>query len=281
MGDMLMNVRCAAGAFVVLLGIAASSNAAVILDDFTSTTLDPMWTLDDSPGSYAGGGGFSLDGSYARFNTILANGYGHLQTPVNTSGTARVDAIMRQDNYAGEDRWGIGSGFYFDADNWASMKLNSVGSVFGWVVTAMVGGTLTEIPMMTGSVGNRADFQIGGVELTATEVKFWGSNVPPIPPGKYETNGVGVFIGIDPTVKHTIPRPASFGASGLAIIGKGFTGAGATNPDFDNIGPAGGEAAFVGINVVRITTNPIPEPMSLGLLVIGLGSMLMARGSRK
>ena len=69
--------------------LTGSAVAVTIIDDFGATILSPRWTLHDSPASYGSGGGFSLDGSYARFSSVRANGYAHLETPVDANGPSR------------------------------------------------------------------------------------------------------------------------------------------------------------------------------------------------
>jgi hypothetical protein len=244
---------------------ASTSVAGVFIDDFTATELDPRWTLNDSVDSYdtPAGGGHSLDGSYVRFDKMYQHGFAHIQTPVDTSEGIRVDAIIRTDNYNAVD-WGIGASIYYDDGNWAGIRLigeNGEGVYDGWMSSVMSNGVLTSTFLHTEDKAYLFDFRIGGVELTDTEIKFYGTDTwPNVPPGKYETNGKADLIDTDTVLLHTTAKPSTFTGEALAIIGKGFSGSVGgmdyLEPQFKNLGPPPifEYGAFNGINLVRITT---------------------------
>ena len=267
-----------------LAAIAAAANATVVTDTFDGTTLNPMWTLQDSPGNYAApGGGFTVGGGYGVFDNIYTEAYGNIKTPLDASGNARVDAVMRT-NHAYTANWNMGVSIYFDNNNWAGLRIGTAGGQYGWVKNSVINGVAASQTSNVINTDLRFWFLIGGVELTDTEVRFWGSQIQPAADHYGETN-------IDPSMsllsELTIPRPASFTGSAKAIIGKGYSydPYGYTNPDLANNASGYndplntyGYPAPEYIDFARITTE-VPEPASLGLLVLSGAAALPRRRS--
>jgi hypothetical protein len=256
---------------------AVPARGVVITDDFTTTDLatNGLWVLDDEAASYGAGGGFVLDGTYARFNNVGNYAYAHLEsaTTYDTTGGIRVDAIMRQDN-SPVSTWGMSITIYYDADNWVSLKQGAAGGQSGWLRYGFENGnsfytTLPQSPTAPPDV--RGYFANGGVELTASQILFYSS------PAGVDQSGVTTpapnLIG-----DFTMTRPAGFTGDALVILGKGYTDPpGYPNPNLDN-SVASDNFAFSGIDWARI--EYVPEPASLGLLAIG-GLAMSARSRRR
>lgn len=267
-----MKTRTLAGTLIVLSTAVSTKAATVIVDDFDAAGLNPMWTLHDDPASYASGGGFSVPGTgFARFDSINNEGYGHLSMTVDTTQGARADAIIRNDNYYSIN-WAGGVGFYFDANNWVSLKIGGAGGeIDGWNVVMLNNGVYSKTPLGSSPASYRFDWHVGGVELTDTSINFYASAIPPNPSGS--NVGIGA-AGIDSKVSLllTIPRPAAFTGNADVIVGQGFTGSDASNPHLDNVGSSL-ISAFVGIDLVRITI--VPEPATVGFMTLGGLAMLV------
>ncbi len=269
----------------MLAAVAAAANATVITDTFDGSSLNPMWTVQDNPANYGAGGGFVFDGANGRaeFRDIYTEAYGNIKTPIDASGTARVDAVMRT-NHAYTANWNMGVSIYFDNNNWAGLRIGTAGGQYGWVKNSVINGVAASQTSNVINTDLRFWFLIGGVELTDTEVRFWGSQIQPAADHYGETN-------IDPSMsllsELTIPRPASFTGSAKAIIGKGYSydPYGYTNPDLANNASGYndplntyGYPAPEYIDFARITTE-VPEPASLGLLVLSGAAALSRRRS--
>lgn len=262
---------------VLCLASASTWAATVIVDDFSGSVLDPMWTVDDEPGNYAAGGGFAKAANHVRFNSIYIESYGHLETSVDTSNGVRVDAIMRQDHYP-TSTWGMGAGIYFDEDNWVSIKQGAAGGQNGWMRDVMVDGTLSSA--MSNAVNTlRVYWLIQGLELTDTEMIFYGSSITPMVDHFGQTDIDG---NVSELTEFRMPKPASFTGTATVILGKGFTGrtySGGTlwpNPDFDNnLSSTLTSPYFAGIDLARITI--VPEPLTCILMLTGVPVLLRRR----
>lgn len=239
----------------------------VIVDDFSGIDLDPMWTVDDHPDNYDAGGEFVKAADHVRFNNIFIEAYGHIETTVDYTSNIRVDAIMRQDHYP-TSTWGMGAGIYFDEDNWVSLKQGAAGGQNGWMADVMADGVLNS------TMGNviytlRVYWLIHGVELTDTEIIFYGSSICcPTPTDQFGQTDIDG--NVSELTELRVSRPASFTGPATVIIGKGFTGQtypGGTlwsNPDFDNnLSENLTSPYFAGIDLVRITYMP-PDPQTCG-----------------
>jgi len=244
---------------------------AVVVEDTMDGPLNSMWTLDQSPTAYASGGGFVIGGGdgIARFNSSGNATYAHLQTSIVVpAGGARVDSIARQDNYPIAS-FGMGVAIYFDHDNFIAIKQGAAGDQQGWLRYGFVNGvnvyqTLEAGPLL------RSYFLVSGVELTATQINFYGSSINPLADHYGKTGATAL------ATEHllgTMARPASFVGNALVIVGLGYESDAsyALNPDFDN--DIGSDAwAFAGIDYVRIET--IPEPATICLLLGGAFGLL-------
>jgi len=253
--------------------VSGSASAAVVIDELNGTSLNPMWTLHDSPSNHSSGGVTHPDG-YLVFSNLYTNAYGHIDTSVNTTNGVRVDAITRADG-GPITNWGIGTTIYFDANNWVSMRQTQAGGQNGYTAYIMSNGNYS------GLVTNDHAVPLGwwlslGVELTATQIKFYGSPLVGIGDHFGETN---IDANTIPFPELTMTRPANFTGNATVIIGKGYTnvGAGYSNTFFDNNSETLGDAAVAGIDYVRIITDTVPEPTGFGLIAVSLSGLFHRR----
>lgn len=239
-----------------------------VTDDFSGATLNPLWVVDDHIDNYASGGGFVKAADHLRFNSIFSGAYGHIETSVPAFDTLRIDAVLRQDHYP-TSTWGMGVGIYFDEGNWVSLKQGAAGGQNGWMADVMVDGVLNS------TMGNvvytlRVVWLIQGVELTETEIIFYGSPICcPTPADQFDQTDIDG--NVSEIAEFRMSRPTSFTGPATVIIGKGFTGQtypGGTlwsNPDFDNnISTSLDGAGFAGIDFARLTYNEITGPQYCG-----------------
>ncbi|MHB0947426.1 MAG: hypothetical protein ACYC3B_09670 [Sedimentisphaerales bacterium] len=258
MNKVLINRKYVRIAGICIIGIfaaaiaQASTRTVTTYDEFNGTSLRPFWTLEDTPASYSSGG-FTMPGDgIARFNNVGNYAYAHIQTTSTYDTTAgiRVDAIMRQDNTP-TSSWAMGVAIYFDHGNFVALKQGAAGDQAGWLKYGFVNGTNIYQAGNT-AVDLRSYFLISGVELTATQIKFYGSNINPMYDNYGETN---IDDNVYEITEFTMARPASFTGNALVIVGKGYESDAsyALNPDFDNHHPNGSDNwAFCGIDYVRI-----------------------------
>lgn len=240
--------------FVLHFSIIPSANCAISTitreDDFSVTALPAFWTLDDAPESYSGGGFVIGSGDgIARFNNVGNYAYAHIQTAsqLDTTYGIRVDAIMRQDHYP-TSTWGMGITIYYDSQNWISIKQGAAGGQNGWMKDIMLNGVRSS--QMSGTVVTlRQIFLISGIEITDTQVKFYGSSINPLE--DHYLDGPYIDYYVSEITEFTMSRPAEFTGEALIIVGKGYTGSGYPNPDFDN-SDSSTNFAFAGIDHVRI-----------------------------
>ena len=239
-------------ASMIFVSLISPLYGAVVEDTFSTGPLNPMWTLDQSPTAYASGGGFTIPGDgIARFNSSGNATYAHLEASIVVpAGGARVDSIARQDNYPIAS-FGMGVAIYFDHDNFIAIKQGAAGDQQGWLRYGFVNGvnvyqTLEAGPLL------RSYFLVSGVELTATQINFYGSSINPLADHYGKTGATAL------ATEHllgTMARPASFVGNALVIVGLGYESDAsyALNPDFNN--DIGSDAwAFAGIDYVRIET---------------------------
>ena len=259
-----MKKRILIGVLAVPSALAGLANADVFVDDFSEATLNPMWTLDDQPESYftepGYNGGFHMqpEASIARFDFVGNNAYAHIEsaTTYDTTGGIRTDAILRQDTYPVQT-WGMGVAIYFDANNYVALKQSSAGGANGWLKHLNVNGSFTQ---QTGNTIKdlRQAWIIGGIELTATQIKFYGSQISPNIVDKYGVTDIDANVSEIP--EFTIAKPASFTGNATIIIGKGFTLLPSyPGPDFNN-SVGSDDYSFAGIDYARIITSGTTAP---------------------
>lgn len=272
-----MRAKLLIGLLAVEAAMAVPVSATVVTDDFSGATLNSMWVLDDEPGSYSGtGSGFAMQPSpgVARFNGVGNNAFAHIEsaTTYDTTQGFRVDAIMRQDDYPVQT-WGMGVAIYFDANNYVALKQSAAGGANGWLRHMNVNGTFAQI-WGNGVSDLRTYWLISGVELTPTQIKFYGSPITP----KVDQFGVTDIDGnVSEISELAIARPASFTGNATVIVGKGFGATGYAGADLDN-SVASTSYSFAGIDYVRITL--VPEP-GMGLVALGSLAMLSHRSRRR
>ncbi len=249
--------------------MTSPARASVVADTFDAATLDPMWVLDDEPASYSGGG-FSMQPAtgIARFDGVGNNAFAHIEsaTTYDTTGGIRTDATMRQDHYPVQT-WGMAVAIYFDANNYVALKQSAAGGASGWLRHLLVNGSFSQ--QLGNTVSDlRTSWLISGIELTATQIKFYGSAIGP----NVDKYGVtDIDANVSEIAELAVARPASFTGNATIIIGKGWS-----SPHFDN--SAGSDSyAFAGIDYARIIV--VPEPATIGLLLSG-GILAMYRRSR-
>jgi hypothetical protein len=268
-----MKTRTLIGAFAAVSAMTLAASAGVVVDDFNGATLNPMWTLSDAPGNYGSGGGFAVVGGKATFQNIDGGAYGNIRTSLGTVGasdTVRVDANMRQDDW-NNGRWTQGVTLYFDANNWIELREAASNGDQGWSRQGMVnGGNYWDQDVHSTTQGEmRWTYVIGGVELTPTQILFYGSPVAVDNTG-VSADDIDTHVGV--ISEFTMARPASFTGPAYAIIGK-------VSAFGSNTNNVTGTFANNYIDWARITTPEVPEPASLGLMA--LGSLVMLRRSRR
>jgi len=265
-----MNAKLLSG-MVALAVMSGVSNAAVFTDKFDDGVLNPIWTAEQSQGTFAEI--TNVGDGQADFSGVPTEGYAHLQTAPDQF--TRVDGIMRTNNF-GTGRWGMGTSIYFDANNWVSLKIGTAGGQYGWVREMVVNGVHSTLTGNTVNTDLRYSWLILGVELTATEVRFYGSDITDPEDDHLGQTNIDANVSVIP--EFTIVLPATFTGLSRAIIGKGFTRLpDAPNPDFNNVGGDLSSPTDNYIDLVRLTT--VPEPAGLGLLAIsGVAALPRRRG---
>lgn len=170
---------------------------------------------------------------------------------MDTTYGIRVDAIMRQDGYP-ISTWGMGVIIYYDEDNWVGIKQGAAGGQQGWLRQGFVNGVDIGV-VKSGPSLLRQYSLISGVELTDTQIKFWGSSIDPLE----DHFGDGEYIDyyVNEITDLTMSRPAEFTGDAVIIIGKGYTALPTyPNPDMDN-SVSGMNYAVAFIDYVRIQRN--------------------------
>jgi len=272
----------------MLAATAASANAAVVVEQFDTPTLNPAWTLADEPGNYATGGGFHPSDTFygltnANFEQIKGETYGNLRTslgPIGAADTARVDAKIMMRQY-GVGRWSPGVAIYFDNNNWMQLREAYSGGEAGWVRQGAVNGDLwTYDAQDVAGADMRFIYAIAGIELTPTQILFYGTPVgtdhTPVTPATMDS-----VMQLIP--EFTMPRPASFTGNAYAIVGKAFGSSiyGMNNPFLTNNGSGFLDPADLTLyDFTRVTTSDVPEPAGLSLAVFAAGGALVRRRVR-
>lgn len=271
-----MKARFLIGTLAVM-AMTACANAWVITDEFNGTTLDPMWTVGDKAGSYNAGGGAGLAGSgYYLIHNTMVEGASNIRASlgnVGASDTARVDAVLRTDQY-GNGRWSNQAVIYFDNENWIGMRLGYSGGEAGFYRQGVVNGDIYSNDGAGPAWNLNWYFTIISIELTPTEIRFYTSaaNTDHI-----NTTDIDSNVTMVPSL--TMPRPASFTGDAYAILGKGFAYSNSGHDPFlvNNgstfVTDSDNYIAFARLSVV-------PEPSCLGLLVLGCGAALTRRRIR-
>jgi len=261
---------------LALAAVTTSASAVVTIDEFNGAGLDTnLWTLSDAAGNYGPGGGFGMVAGQAKFQQIKGENYGNIRTSLGNIGagdTVRADAKMRLEQY-GAGRWTQGVAIYFNNNNWVQLREAYSGGEAGWVRQEVINGTLGGASSAGGG-DMRYYHVIAGVELTPTQIRFYGS---PVGVDKSGVTSGNIDTNVSLLSDLTLPRPASFTGQGYAIIGKGFGGAfGLNNLYLNNNGGSFLDPADTYIDFARI--NAVPEPVGMGLLAIG-SAWLMRRRS--
>lgn len=251
---------------VISLVLPKATKAVVIEDMFTAATLNPMWSLDAS----ASAGAITFSDGFARWNNAGNYAYAHLETSADTTGGLRVDAIMRQDGYP-VSTWAMGVTIYFNANNWVGIRQGAASGQQGWLRYGFINGvSIYDATVGAGPNLLRGACLISGVELTATEIKFYGSSTNPLL-DHYGKTGDAALAAESLISGLTLARPTNFTGNALVIIGKGYTGPGYGNPDLDNE-ITSTNFALACIDYARIEV--IPEPATVCLFGLGALSLL-------
>jgi hypothetical protein len=235
----------------LLLALPSPGELTNFIDTLDGATLDARWTRDDQPGSYDTGGGAVMNGTMLRLNSVFANAYAHIQTPLGAASGFRADAVMRQDHYP-VATWGMSLTVYYDANNWIAIRQGAAGGQNGWLRDVMDNGNITEVVGTTVS-SLRVFFAISGIEITGSQIYCYGSTISPQMDQSGQTN-IEANSALIP--EFTMARPAGFTGNALLIVGKGTTQSGYPNPDFDNNAGSLGSSAFAGIDYVRVKVLP-------------------------
>ena len=255
MNRAMMNSRLALKTAIlcVLVGSIALAGIRTIttIDDFSDASLRTFWTVDDDPCSYDAGGGFAKAAGHIRFNSVGNNAYAHIESTdtLDTTHGFRVDSIMRSDLY-GTSTYNMGVSIYYNPNNWISLKIGSAGGQYGWMKQGLANGVM-EYAMSNDSASCQWYWLIGGVEITDTQVKFYGSSIDPLVDHGEETDIDG---SVSELTELAFARPAGFTGPATVIVGKGYTNPGVTyapNPDFDN-SLTSTSYGFAGLDYVRI-----------------------------
>ncbi|MHB9071478.1 MAG: hypothetical protein ACYC54_14065, partial [Sedimentisphaerales bacterium] len=197
----------------------------VVEDTFSGSSLNPMWSWEQSAGTW------SMSGTDWRSSDTGEYEYAHLQTPIVVGAAgARADAVMRQ--YYGASSWGMGVGIYFDHDNFIAIKQGAANGQSGWLKYGFVNG-VNVYSMLEAGPDLYSYFLVSGVEITATQINFYGSSINPLADHWGETGATALA---SEHLLGTMARPASFTGNALVIIGKGYESDAsyALNPDWDN-----------------------------------------------
>jgi len=218
-----------------------SVNADVFTDEFNGVTLNPRWTVGDNADSYFPGGGASLtgDGKYQIVNSKI-EGASNIRASlgmVTAADSVRADAIVRTDQF-NSGRWSNQVAIYFNNENWMSLRLGYNNGESGFLRQGMVSGTNYWDHDAQGPTGTiQWSHNILGVELTATQIKFYSSAVG----GDFtDTTDIDANVSLIPSL--TMARPASFTGEAFAIIGKGFATSNAHPAYLNNSGGSTGSS---------------------------------------
>ena len=271
-----MKSRLFIGALAIsAMGVAA--NAATITDDFSGTTLNPMWQVNDNASSYNTGGGAGLSGSgYYLIHNSYVEGASNISTSMGNLGagdTARLDGIVRTDQF-NDGRWSNQVVIYFDNENWVGLRLAYENGKAGYERQGAVNGVYSALDGTVATGNIQWAFNILGVELTPTNIIFYGSTIGTDHSGDTDIDGHSSLLA-------TVARPASFQGQAYAILGKGFA---ANNLDPAFLNHNGGSTVSDTDNYIDyariITPDPVPEPATLGLLAL-FGLPMLGRRNRR
>lgn len=270
--------------FIGTLAVSAmtvAANAATVTDDFSGTTLNAMWQVNDSAGSYNTGGGAALNGSGEyMIHYPYAEGASNISTSMGTIGasdSARLDANVRSEQY-NAGRWSNEVAIWFDNENWVGLRPTNEGGLNGYGSQGVQGGTQwtmdTAYPMPSEM---RWRHVFVGIELTPTLIKFYAT---PIVSGSEDMTGV-TDVDSNVTLLGSIARPASFVGQAYAIVGKGYAYSNGSPAYLNNNGGTTVVNNDNYIDYVRIITpDPVPEPTAMGLLAVAGLSALGRRHRR-
>gem|GEM_PF-4613809 len=237
-----------------------SAHADVFIDEFSGASLNPLWTLADAPENYAAGGGFGLVAGKAKFQQIKAETYGNLRIPIGIldgDDTARVDASQRMEQF-NTGRWSPGVAIYFGNDNWIQLRHAYENGQEGWVRQGVVEGNQVDLGDNP-AADMRFLFGIASVELTPTQIKFYGTPVGS-DHSTATSDQIDSLVQLIPEL--TMARPASFTGQAHAIIGKGygFSGFNMNSPFLTNSTGGYLDPADNYIDFARVTGITLPAP---------------------
>lgn len=261
---------------VAAASFAGSANAWVVTDEFNGSTLNPIWTVGDTPTSYNTGGGAGLSGGgYYQIVNSKLEGASNIRASLGTVGvsdTVRIDAIARTDQY-GNGRWSNQVVLYFDNEHWMGLRLGYSGGEAGIYRQGMIAGNNFWDQDGAGPGWNlQWNAVIAGIELTPTEIRFYTSA-----PNTDHSSTTDIDANVSLIPALTMARPSGFSGQAYAILGKGFAWSNAHDPYLVNNGSTSVSDAANYIWFARLTG--VPEPSSLGLLTLG-GAALIRRRSR-
>jgi hypothetical protein len=269
-------VRIKKYAFIVAMGllVAATAQAATRnvtrYDDFSAPGVPSFWVLDIDPLAFPTSDpnfptpGVAFTDGTLRFNNVGNNAYAHLESAakVETTGPLRVDAIMRQAQYSSIQSWGMCVAIYWDVNNSVAIKQCDAGGAYGWARYLLNNGTMTQLfgNVMAGLSGF---WIISGIELTPTQIIFYGSSISPW----LDQFGVtDIDANVTEITEFRMARPATFTGPATIIVGKGYGNPNASyakNPDFDNSIGSDKFTGYSGIDLIR-TEMTVTDPNVCG-----------------
>jgi hypothetical protein len=273
-----MNAKLLVGALALSM-TAASANALLITDDFNGASLDTsLWTVEENANSYSSGGGAAQVGGAYVIHKSNVEGASNIRANlgnVSASDTVRVDAVMLNHYHYGDGRWSPQVAIYFDNEHWVSLRLAYAGGESGFKRQGVAGGTYSDLDGAGPTWATEGWNVIMGVEMTPTEIRFYTSAPNTDWPNETDMDS---HVSLNPTM--TIARPAGFTGQAYAILGKGFGYRnGVDSPFLNNSGSVtewtNDAAGDTKISFARLSV--VPEPASLGLLMLGGASMLGGR----
>jgi hypothetical protein len=203
----------------VLLAVFSPPLMAVhfFTDAFTGPSLDPRWTVDNSPSNIANNPASTITilNGMAVGQPCYANAYNHIETPIDANGNFVVQADVRN-NYGSS--WGPAVVVYWNAATYVSLKAPAgTGTYFTSIYSDGVNFT-TKASSVLSPGWTMATLRI---EFGSDTIKFYAMN--------QGDPALTYLSGLD------IPRTAAFKAkSATLIVGKGYQSPDYTNPDYNN-----------------------------------------------